>query len=61
MSTPIEPLPTRDVVTNALAAEDLRFRTLFGPQDTWSEAVLREYFVDQRIARQLATNWGEAA
>ncbi len=61
MSAPVEPLPQGDVVTNALAAEDLRFRELFGPPSTWSEVVLREYFIDQHIARQRATTWGEAA
>lgn len=61
MTAPAEPLPQGDVVTNALAAKDLQFRELFGPQATWSPAVLSEYFLDQHIARQLATNWGEAA
>lgn len=59
MSAP-EPRP-EDVVQAALAAADFAFQELFGLPAVWSEAVLREYRLDQHIARQRATNWGEAA
>ncbi|MBT2467786.1 hypothetical protein J7E97_07850 [Streptomyces sp. ISL-66] len=61
MSAPMEPRPAADLVQDALAAADVEFRKLFGPPAEWSEAVLREYRLDQHIARQRATNWGEAA
>lgn len=60
MSAPTEQRP-EDVVQAALAKADFAFQELFGPPALWSEAVLTEYRLDQHIARQLATNWGEAA
>ncbi|MFD6180120.1 hypothetical protein [Streptomyces goshikiensis] len=60
MNAPLEPRP-EDVVQIALAKADFEFQELFGPPALWSEAVLREYRLDQHIARQIATNWGEAA
>lgn len=60
MSAPTEQRP-EDVVQAALAKADFAFQELFGPPALWSEAVCAEYQLDQHIARQLATNWGEAA
>ncbi|WP_327300432.1 hypothetical protein [Streptomyces goshikiensis] len=60
MSAPTEPRP-EDVLQQALAAEDQWYRDLFGPQNTWSETVVVQYLIDCHLARQRATNWGEAA
>lgn len=60
MSVPTEPR-LEDIVQTALARADFAFHELFGPQPLWSEAVWVEYRLDQHIARQRATNWGEAA
>lgn len=54
-------LRPEDVVQAALAAADFQFQELFGPPDLWSEAVQVEYRRDQHIARQIATNWEDAA
>lgn len=61
MSAPTEQRPAADLVQDALAKADFAFQELFGPPSLWSEAVLAKYQTDQHIARQLATNWGEAA
>ncbi|MFI8448191.1 hypothetical protein [Streptomyces erythrochromogenes] len=60
MSAP-ESRPEADIVQDALAAADVAFRELFGPPAGWSDNVLAAYQRDQRWARQLATNYGEAA
>lgn len=61
MSAPTEPRPAADVAQDALIALDLGFQESFGPRATWSEPVWAAYRIDQHIARQRATNWGEAA
>lgn len=60
MSAPTEPRQ-EDVVQAALARADFEFQELFGSPALWSEAVCAAYRLDQHIARQRATNWGEAA
>jgi hypothetical protein len=60
VSAPTDPRH-EDVVQSALAAADFAFQELFGSPAVWSEAVCAEYRLDQHIARQRATNWGEAA
>ncbi|KOU17060.1 hypothetical protein [Streptomyces sp. WM6349] len=61
MSAPTEPRPVADIVQDALAAADVAFRALFGPPAGWSDLVLVAYRQDQKWARLLATNYGEAA
>lgn len=61
MSAPIVPRPEADIVQDALVAADVAFQELFGPPTGWSDNVLAAYQRDQRWARQLATNYGEAA
>jgi hypothetical protein len=60
VSAPTEPR-WEDMVQAALAEADSAFVDLFGPPAMWSEVVCAEYRLDQHIARQRATNWGEAA
>jgi hypothetical protein len=60
VSAPVE-VRQEDVVQAALAKADTEFQELFGPPNSWSQLVVGAYQLDQHIARQRATNWGEAA